>query len=221
MPDSIVPAMQSLYVFGTAANDLIMINPSNSCGDVSVSINGTYRGTFHPTNRIIVHGLAGNDYIGVSDRIALSAWLYGDDGNDVLWGGGGPNMLSGGNGNDILYSGKGRNLLIGGTGSDMLAGGLGEALLIGKTTDFDANDLALLAILNEWNSSANYATRVGHITGNSGGLNGSYFFNAITVHNDYNRDTLIGSSAMNMFFQGFGDTVGKKKSWETMISLRR
>jgi Ca2+-binding RTX toxin-like protein len=151
----------------------------------------------------------------------LPAWLYGDDGNDVLWGGGGPNILMGGAGKDNLYGGTGRSLLIGGTDSDTLAGGIGDAILIGKNTNFDANDLALSAIMNEWNSAANYATRAGHITGKSGGLNGSYFLNATTIRNDIYKDALIGSSAMDLYFQGFGDTVNKKKSMETMITLSR
>ena len=221
MSDPLDSTKQALYVFGTAGNDTILINPGSKSGDVSVTMNGRSTGTFHPTSRIIVHALAGNDYIGISDRIALPAWLYGDDGNDVLWGGGGPNILSGGGGNDNLYGGKGRSLLIGGVGSDMLAGGIGDALLIGKSTDFDANDLALLAIMNEWNSAANYATLASHITGKTGGLNGSYFLNAKTVHNDNYKDSMSGSSAMDLFFQGIGDAINKKKSEETMICLGR
>ncbi len=165
MPDPLDPTKTALYVFGTAGNDVILVNPGVRPGDVSVLINGTSRGTFHPTSRIIAHGLAGNDYIGVSNCVILPAWLYGDDGNDVLWGGGGPNILIGGAGNDMLWGGKGRSVLIGGTGNDVLAGGCGDTLLIGGTTSYDANDSALLAILNEWNSAADYATRVGHITG--------------------------------------------------------
>jgi Ca2+-binding RTX toxin-like protein len=221
MPDSINPTKQALYVFGTAGNDLILINPGFAPGYVTVTMNGKSLGTFNPTSRIIAHGLAGNDYIGVSNLVTLPAWLYGDDGNDVLWGGGGPNILMGGAGKDNLYGGTGRSLLIGGTDSDTLAGGIGDAILIGKNTNFDANDLALSAIMNEWNSAANYATRAGHITGKSGGLNGSYFLNATTIRNDIYKDALIGSSAMDLYFQGFGDTVNKKKSMETMITLSR
>ena len=165
MSDPLLPGKLALYVYGTAGNDVILVNPGSDPGSVTVLFNGQSRGTFSPTGRIIVHGLAGNDYIGVSSQITLPAWLYGDDGNDVLWGGGGPNLLFGGAGNDTLYSGKGRNLLIGGAGSDLLTGGAGDALLIGGTTAYDANDLALAAIMNEWNSNAGCATRVGHLTG--------------------------------------------------------
>jgi hypothetical protein len=221
MPDPINPTKQALYVFGTAANDLILINPGFASGYVTVSMNGKSLGTFNPTSRIIAHGLAGNDYIGVSNLITMPAWVYGDNGNDVLWGGGGPNILMGCAGKDNLYGGIGRSLLIGGADSDMLAGGIGDTLLIGKNTNYDANDLALIAIMNEWNSAANYSTRVGHITGKSCGLNGSCFLNATTIRNDVYKDAMIGSSAMDLYFQGFGDTLGKKKSLETMITLNR
>ncbi len=221
MPDPINTTKQTLYVFGTSANDLILINPGFASGYVTVSMNGKSLGTFKPTSRIIAHGLAGNDYIGISKLIAMPSWLYGDDGNDVLWGGGGPNIMMGGAGKDNLYGGMGRSLLIGGADSDTLAGGIGDALLIGKNTNFDANDAALLALMNEWNSAANYATRAGHITGKSGGLNGSCFLNATTIRNDIYKDTMIGSSAMDLYFRGFCDIVGKKKILETLITLNR
>ena len=217
-PDPILPGKTALYVFGTAANDVILINLGTVAGDVSVQMNGKSRGTFHPTGRIIVHGLAGNDYIGVSSLITLPAWLYGDDGNDTLWGGGGPNLLMGGAGNDMLWGGKGRSLLIGGAGKDALASGSGDAVLIGGTTNYDANDQALLAIMNEWNSSSNCASRLAHITGAAAGLNGSCLLNSSTVHDDVLSDTLIGSTAYDLFFQGYCDTVGGKKPNHTVLS---
>ena len=141
--DPLDSTKQTLYVYGTAGNDVILVNPGSASGCVTVLFNGKSYGPFSPTGRIIVHGLAGNDYIGVSSQITLPAWLYGDDGNDVLVGGGGPNILFGGAGNDTLWGGKGRNILIGGTGSDLLSGGAGDGLLIGGTTAYDANDQAL------------------------------------------------------------------------------
>ena len=40
--------------------------------------------------------------------------------------------------------------MIGGSGESSLTGGQGNSILIGGSTDFDANDQALLAILQEW-----------------------------------------------------------------------
>ena len=209
--DPLMQGKLSLYVYGTAGNDVILVNPGSASGSVTVLFNGQSRGTFNPTGRIIVHGLAGNDTIGVSSQVTLPGWLYGDDGNDVLWGGGGPNLLFGGAGNDTLYSGKGRNLLIGGAGSDMLTGGAGDALFIGGTTIYDANDLALAAIMNEWNCNADCATRIGYLTGKTGGLNGSCYLNAATICNDNACDKLLGGNATDAFFQGLGDTISNRQ----------
>jgi hypothetical protein len=220
MPDPLDPTKQALYIIGKVKNEIIFINSCSTNGDVWVSFNGNYRGVYHPTSRIIVHGLAGNDYIGVSSAVALSAWIYGDDGNDVLWGGGGPNIISGGNGDDTLYGGACRSILIGGDGNDTLLGGIAQSILIGKSTIYDANDLALFAILNEWNSSANYETRINHIIGVTGGLNGSYFFNTATVHNEFSNDLLVGGNRpKDLFFKGLGDVIWNRLSDERKVSL--
>jgi uncharacterized repeat protein (TIGR01451 family) len=218
--DPLAPGKTVLYGYGTSGNDVIVVNPAAAAGDVSVMLNGKSLGTFHPTSRIVIHALAGNDYIGISDRITLPAWLYGDDGNDVVWGGRGPNVLLGGAGSDTLWGGRGRSLLIGGAGSDSLMSGLGDAILIGGTTNFDANEQALLAVLDEWNSAADYATRVSHYTGNkAGGLNGSYYLTAATVHDDGSQNRLVAGNAMDLFFQGIGDKIQGRRLNEIVISL--
>ena len=101
-PDPLNPTKMALYVYGSSIDDLILVSPAigrNALpGDVSVSMNFKSQGIFHPTSRIIVHGMEGDDYIWVSDRINLPAWVYGDGGNDVLVGGGGPNIMLGGGG---------------------------------------------------------------------------------------------------------------------------
>ena len=111
-PDPLFPGLMALYVFGTPGNDVILVKPATGpgtvTGDVTVTINNVVMGTFDPTSRIIVHGLSGNDYIGVSSQITLASWLYADTGNDVLWGGGGPDVLVGGSGNSTLWGGAAR-----------------------------------------------------------------------------------------------------------------
>ena len=210
--DPLSPAKMALYVYGAAGNDVVSIVPGQAPGDVVVVMNGVSRGNFHPTGRIIVHGLAGHDYLAVANRVTLPAWLYGEDGNDSLWGGGGPNILFGGGGNDALRGGSGRGMLIGGEGSDVLGGGINNSLLIGGTTAYDANDAALQAIVNEWNTAATSA-RASHLTGAAGGVNGPYFLNARTVHDDYSPDTLIANPATDLFFRGLGDTLTYRRSY--------
>jgi len=50
-------------------------------------------------------------------------------------------------------------VLIGGDGHDSLTGGLADDLLIGGATVYDNSPAALLAILSEWMSASDYATR--------------------------------------------------------------
>lgn len=218
--DPLNPRKTLLSVYGTSGNDVIEVMRGRRTGDVSVSINGTSKGTFHPTGRIVVHGLAGNDLIQVSNRVTTATWLHGDEGNDMLWGGGGPTLLMGEAGNDSLNAGKGRSILIGGNDADVLRGGHGDTVLIGGTTDHDANDHALLTLLDEWSSSSNYATRVNHLTGRAGGKNSSCFLNANTVHDDAVRDLIYGSSGMDLFFQSPLDTIFGKQRKERLISIR-
>jgi len=84
-----------------------------------------------------LRGGNGNDTIkakGNNDK------LWGDDGDDLLRGGGGKDKLRGGDGtdklignggNDILWGNGGNDLLKGGGGKDKLRGGLGDDTLIG------------------------------------------------------------------------------------------
>ena len=218
--DPLNPTQTALYVFGTQGNDVILVNPGPLPGYVTVLMNGVNRGTFHPTGRIIVHGLTGNDCIAVSNHVTLPEWLYAGGGNDVLMGGGGPNLLFGGTGNSTLWGGNGRSILIGGTGKATLIGGAGDGLLIGGTTAYDANDRALLAIMNEWNSNADYATRVGYLTGTAGGLNGSYFLNPGTVCDNNACDALLGGNAMDAFFHSPAK-VGNLRRLGNLFQMRR
>ena len=72
---------------------------------------------------------------------------------------------------------RGPNLLIGGSGADTLIAGSGDDLLIAGTTAFDANEAALAAIMAEWTSGRDYATRVANLSGTGSGprSNGNFF----------------------------------------------
>jgi subtilase family serine protease len=220
--DPVLTGKTSLEVFGWTAADVILVNPGTVAGQVSVEINGKPVGTFQPTGRIIAHGATGpgySDYIGVSSQVTLPAWIYGDSGADTLVGGGGPNILVGGTGKSTLYGGAGRNILIGGGGNDLLMGGAGDGLLIGGSTAYNGNDLALLAIMSEWNSGDSYATRAAYLTGQTGGLNGSYFLNSGTVTDQGESDTIRGANANDVFFQGVWDSVFNRRANEVLVSL--
>src|SRR5262249_20668102 len=101
-------AHTALFVGGSNADDVIVIQRGSTASKVRVVINGVNKGEFDATNlgRIIVYGNSGNDNITVSTDIGpVTALLYGGDGNDVLNGGAGFNLLDGGDGNDTLTGG--------------------------------------------------------------------------------------------------------------------
>ncbi|MHB8901289.1 MAG: C2 family cysteine protease [Thermoguttaceae bacterium] len=99
-----------------------------------------------------VDGWSGNDEI----RIYASkpALIFGEDGNDWIWGGGmndkiygglGDDSIWGGSGNDFVYGQEGNDFLDAGAGIDTLSGGLGNDVLCGiagKNTLYgdDGND---------------------------------------------------------------------------------
>ena len=75
---------------------------------------------------------------------------------------------------------------------------------------------ALLAIMAEWDrAGVSYSTRVSHLLGggrgkNAGsGLNGSYFLNSTTVHDDASIDTLAGGPGNDWFFARTNGMSGK------------
>ena len=99
-------------------------------------------------------------------------------------------------------------MLIGGLGRDTLTGGGGNAILIAGVTVYDSNEAALAAILAEWNSARDYATRTANLSGGGTGgrLNGDYFLRVMntrdttTVFDDASPDTLVGSGGQNWYF---------------------
>ena len=127
--------------------------------------------------------------------------LEGGAGNDLLWGGLGKDILLGGADNDVLTGHAGRDLLIGGAGADRLVGTDDDDILIAASTDHDANAAALQAIMDEWISVRDYATRVANIRDGSGGggVNGAFFFDNATVNDDGAVDTLSGSLGQDWF----------------------
>lgn len=73
-------------------------------------------------------GSSGNDVIyggGGNDVIAAGA------GNDIVFGGSGDDTIDGGDGNDVIDGGAGNNTLSGGAGNDILYGGTGDSVIDG------------------------------------------------------------------------------------------
>jgi hypothetical protein len=153
--------------------------------------------------------------------------LRGDAGNNILQGGGGFDILIGEDGNDeLIASGAGRSILIGGRGRDLLVGGgvpsdplnpklnnSGSDLLIGGLTDFDDNDLALTAIMNEWRrSDLTYAQRVQDLrTGVPVGAGVVAQLTTTTVHDDGAVDKMTGQGGDDWFWGLAAEVTDRSK----------
>jgi CubicO group peptidase (beta-lactamase class C family) len=74
-------------------------------------------------------GLEGNDILRGAARQANV--LFGNEGNDRLYGGRQDDVLNGGSGHDRLFGDRGNDLLVGGSGNDYLSGGEGKDRLMG------------------------------------------------------------------------------------------
>ena len=133
--------------------------------------------------------------------------IWGQAGDDLVLGGDGNDQIDGREGNDVVVGGAGddsmggfdgRDVLIGGLGADRMDGGAGDDLLIAGRTSYDDNDAALLAILAEWTSAADAATRIGEPR--------QWHFGGVrlrwgeTVHDDGVADCLNGSSGADWLF---------------------
>ena len=159
----------------------------------------------------------------IDPSVTRQVYLYGDAGNDVLWGSNGGGVLVGGDGNDTLYTRSNRKLLIGGQGSDTVDGTLGENILLWGYTIYDSHQRALNAILNEWSSNTPYATRTARIETGAVGLNGSFRLSSATAFDDNAVDTILGGSGEDWFFSretgNRKDTVQRRKANEKTTKL--
>ncbi len=214
----------ALVVRGSSLNDIInvMIGPQEDYFRVTIITSSIiwelgvfrFRGAADAVSKVIVYGLAGNDSIKIHSDLEVMGWMFGGTGDDWLRGGAGNDMLVGGDGDDMVVGRAGRDLLIGGEGADRIVGNAGEDILVAGTTVYDEDLVALCGIMAEWTSANDFETRVAHITGPDGGLNGPYFLNAdpdngpVTVFYDDARDRLTGGGGADWFLANLnGDGV--------------
>jgi Ca2+-binding RTX toxin-like protein len=120
---------------GDGQADTVVVNGTNGADAVTVAgdASGTtviglatqvnITGAEAANDRLIVNTLGGDDVLVASGLAVGAIGLTGDggDGDDVLIGGGG---------NDVLLGGDGDDVLIGGPGLDTLNGGAGDNILI-------------------------------------------------------------------------------------------
>lgn len=147
----------------------------------------------------IWYGTAFNDII-YSDRGWSGYWqtVYGNDGNDAIYGGWQDDNLNGGNGSDTIVGGFGNDLINGGDGDDLLDGGYGFDTLNGG----NGIDTASYAFYGD-GILADLQHGVVHFPGNS-----TQTETLIDIENligSFGNDALYGNSANNLLIGGYGD----------------
>jgi cyclophilin family peptidyl-prolyl cis-trans isomerase len=156
----------------------------------------TLQGTFQD--------LTGTPYADVLTGGSYTCIIRGDGGNDVLRGGSGNAALVNGAGNSTLYGGSGASLLIAGSGASTLYGGSGPSYLVGGSTSYDANDQALLSILNSLASSRMLTRSRLPMTPVASGY---ALVMGTTVQSHGLRNTLVPGSGLTWFLPGPSDLV--------------
>lgn len=217
---------KSLQVVGTNGNDVVTIDTQ---GKTNFSVKAGFlakKERIVPTAGITLIQVVlrnGNDTAKVYPSILVPAVIDGGAGDDKIDGDNASNVLIGGAGKDTLVGGTARNILIGGLGADALTGSGGDDILIGGTTSYDsgiddnklANDLALLKMLQEWNSTRTAAERVLNLTNGTGAIlsgSGLSLKSGTTVQNDRDKDTLIGAAGTDWFFYDGYDLITDPKT---------
>lgn len=111
----------TVVINGTGGDDTISIADNNGVVTVTglaatVTITG-----FKSTDHLVINGLAGDNVIDASTLgTAMQLTGNGGDGNDVLVGSAGNDVLTGGAGDDVLIGNGGLDVLDGGTGDNIL-----------------------------------------------------------------------------------------------------
>jgi hypothetical protein len=203
--DPVDPTKTAL-VLGTdlGGTNVVRCRADAQCG-IKVLVNGVILGTFHPTGHIIVFANGASDDVEVGGNVHVPSILLGGTGDVTLRGGGGVNIIVGGSGINTLIGGGRANLIIGGSGRSSSQSLGGNDLDIAGFTSFDQNIAALTAILAEWTSADNYATRVATVMGQGDrkghGLNGSYFLQpGRTVFDNDLVDALTAGPGLDLIF---------------------
>ncbi len=180
---------QDLVVTGTAGPDSIFVLPTSGSKLLVIEERRVFGPFLAPTGRIVVYSGNGNNMVYVSPVLTQSSWIFGGAGNNVFYADSGNSVLVGGSGSNVLFSGRGHNILIGGSGGrSLILGTQGQNVEIAGSTNCDAKEAALNAILAEWSGSDPYATRVAAIAAE------------MTITHGAGYDYLFGGSGPNTYF---------------------
>jgi Ca2+-binding RTX toxin-like protein len=103
---------------------------------------------------------------------------------------------------------QGNDLIVGDAAPNALEGGTGRNILIGGTTLWDANAVALQALMQEWkNPNVTFDQRVNALKKGIVVNNKTYALNSATVFADASPDSLVGGGGRNWFWVDNDDTI--------------
>ena len=116
-------AADTITINATSGDDVIVVTGDNGVVQVlGLATAVTITGFEAANDRLVINGLAGDDVIEASGLAAGSIQLTanGGDGNDVIIGGAGNDILNGNGGDDVLIGGPGQDTLDGSPGDDIV-----------------------------------------------------------------------------------------------------
>jgi hypothetical protein len=127
-----------LDIAGDNQANVIDVTLNTGTNRIEVLIDGLNTDPANPTGydpndvqTIRIRGLRGNDTISVDNALTLPATITGEQGNDLISGGGGDEFIDGGQGNDSVSGGDGADTIVGGAGADSLEGANGADSILG------------------------------------------------------------------------------------------
>jgi Ca2+-binding RTX toxin-like protein len=115
----------TVVINATSGDDAIVVTNNNGVITVSGLATTTTISGFDANDRIVINGLGGDDVIEASGLNGMLLTANGGDGDDIL---------IGSHGNDVLGGGAGDDVLIGNGGIDALDGGPGNNVVINAAT---------------------------------------------------------------------------------------
>ena len=118
-----------MYLKGSGNDDVITVN--QSAGGLRATINGVQGAVLFPTSRVVIFGLAGDDFLLINGT-TLPGTIDGGPDDDIILGGNGPDVLFGRGGDDTIYGRDGDDTIYGGSGDDTLKSNGGIGFLFGE-----------------------------------------------------------------------------------------
>lgn len=134
-PPVYVDANRRLWVWGTAQDDVISVDISNTSLRVVVNSN-TWYFPLGEVSAVEIRGECGADAINVGAGV-VPVTIMGGDGNDTITSStGSDSLIDGGTGNNLIQAGNGKNTIITADGNDTITGGSGnDSILSGAGDD--------------------------------------------------------------------------------------